>query len=247
MHKLKYIIFFVFTFNSFEVINATNTYFDLSEDKIEIQTDFIGKEIIIFGILEEGKEIILSIKGPIKNSKIQKKERIFGFWFNTKQITYNNIPSTFYIASSKKVEDILPTSTIIKEELSFNLILENKISNRNFISDASQKIWKNNFVRLKQNKNLFRKYEIKNINNKLFQTRVFFPSNSIPGKYTVNIYQIKNNLITGKDEKFIIIEKSGIGSKIYNFAHNHSAAYGLFTILFAVISGLIAATLFRRY
>ena len=44
----------------------------------------------------------------------------------------------------------------------------------------------------------------------------------------------------------IIIEKSGIGSQIYNLAHNHSAAYGLFTIIFAIISGLLAATLFRR-
>jgi len=246
MNIFKSIIIIIIFFNKFNFANAKETYFDLSENKIKINTDFTGKEIIIFGILEDNKETILTIKGPLKNSKIQKKERIFGFWFNTKYITYKNIPSSFFIAASSKIDNILPVSTLIKEELSFDYVLENKISNRNFISNDSQNIWKKNFVRLKKNKNLFKEYEIKNINDKLFQTRVFFPPNSIPGKYIVSVYQIKNNIITERDNKIIIIEKSGIGSKIYHFAHNHSAAYGLFAIIFAIISGLLAATLFRR-
>ena len=47
--------------------------------------------------------------------------------------------------------------------------------------------------------------------------------------------------------KSIILKKSGVGSQIYKFAHNNSVAYGLFTIIFAVLSGFLAATLFRRY
>ena len=85
-----------------------------------------------------------------KNTRIRKKERIFGFWFNTKHITYEKIPSSFFIAASSKIDNILPISTLIKEELSFDYVLENKISNRNFISNDSQNIWKKNFVRLKK-------------------------------------------------------------------------------------------------
>ena len=33
----------------------------------------------------------MTIKGPEKNALIQKKERILGFWFNTKKITYNQL------------------------------------------------------------------------------------------------------------------------------------------------------------
>ena len=173
MNIFKSIVIIIIFFNKFNFANAKETYFDLSENKIKINTDFTGKEIIIFGILEDNKETILTIKGPLKNSKIQKKERIFGFWFNTKYITYKNIPSSFFIAASSKIDNILPVSTLIKEELSFDYVLENKISNRNFISNDSQNIWKKNFVRLKKNKNLFKEYEIKNINDKLFQTRFF--------------------------------------------------------------------------
>ena len=72
-------------------------YFDISEDNIKIETNFIGKEVIIFGILNNDQETILTIKGPEQNADIQKKERILGFWLNTKQITYNQIPSIFFI------------------------------------------------------------------------------------------------------------------------------------------------------
>ena len=233
----------LFLFSNAVVAEA---YFDISENNIKIETNFIGKEVIIFGILNDDQETIMTIKGPEKNALIQKKERILGFWFNTKKITYNQIPSIFFIASSNEIEDILPTSTIIKEELSFDYLLENKTSQRNFISDISLDTWKSNFVRIKKNKNLFKEYEIENIDNKLFQTRIFFPAKSIPGEYKVNVYQIKDNLILNNKEKIINLKKSGIGNQIYNFAHKNAAAYGLFAIIFAVLSGFLAATLFRR-
>ena len=246
MHIKNYqIIFFIIIF--FTKIILAEAYFDLSENNIKIETDFNGKEVIIFGILNDDQETIITIKGPEKNAVIQKKERILGFWFNTKQITYNKIPSIFFIASSGNIKDILPTSTIIKEELSFDYLLENKLSQRNFISDASLETWKNNFVRIKKGKNLFKEYTVDKIENKLFQTRVFFPAKSIPGEYKVKVYQIKNNIILNNKEKIITLKKSGIGSQIYNFANNNAAAYGLFTIIFAVLSGFLAATLFRRY
>ena len=242
--KIKLTAFILlFLFSNAVVAEA---YFDISENNIKIETNFIGKEVIIFGILNDDQETIMTIKGPEKNALIQKKERILGFWFNTKKIIYNQIPSIFFIASSNEIEDILPTSTIIKEELSFDYLLENKTSQRNFISDISLDTWKSNFVRIKKNKNLFKEYEIENIDNKLFQTRIFFPAKSIPGEYKVNVYQIKDNLILNNKEKVITLKKSGIGNQIYNFAHKNAAAYGLFAIIFAVLSGFLAATLFRR-
>jgi len=243
-NKLTFLVFIIIFFYT-KIISA-EAYFDLSQNDIKIETDFNGKEIIIFGILNDDQETLIAIKGPEKKALIQKKERILGFWFNTKKITYNKVPSIFFIASSENLEDLLPMSTIIKEELSFDLLLENKLSQRNFISDVSLENWKDNFVRIKKNKNLFKQYKVEKIDNKLFQTRVFFPAESIPGEYKVQVYQIKNNIILNKKEKIITLQKSGIGSQIYDFAHKNAAAYGFFTIIFAVLSGFLAATLFRR-
>ena len=108
--KMKKIVLFNFFFiTSFVTFNlySQETYFDLSQDEIKIETNFDGKEIIIFGLLEDDHDTILAIRGPSKKLKIQKKDRYFGVWFNTKRITYNNVPNIFFLASTNKIDNIL--------------------------------------------------------------------------------------------------------------------------------------------
>jgi len=128
-------------------IKAKEVYFDLSEDNIEIKTDFDGKEIIIFGLLQDNYHTLLTIKGPLSKMKIQKKERLFGVWINNKQITYSNIPTLFFLSSSSKIDEILPDSIQINDDLNFDKILNNKTFDQNFIFENDQKTWNENFKR----------------------------------------------------------------------------------------------------
>lgn len=241
----KNILFFVFVIFS-QNIYGNETYFDLSEKKIQIETDFIGKEIIIFGTLEKDQDTIIKIEGPKKDAKMMKKERILGFWFNTKKVIYKNIPYVFFLSSSKPVKEILNNDTIIKEKLYFDEILTNTITQRDFLDQKQLSDWNKNLIQIKKNNKLFKEYKLNNIENKLFQTRIFFPANIMPGNYIVTIFQVENKIILSKKDKHIIIKKSGAGEKIFEFAHKQPAAYGLLSILFAILSGLTAATLFRR-
>ena len=243
---MKYKLIFFITILFYQNVYANEAYFDLSEKQIEIETDFNGKEIIIFGTLQVNEDTIIIIQGPKKDTQMMKKERILGFWFNTKKIIYKDIPSVFFLSPSRPVKDILNQDTIIKEKLYFDEILTNALTQRNFIGQNNFLKWNENLIKIKKNEKLFKEYQLKNIENKLFQTRVFFPSNTMPGIYKVTIFQIKNKIIMSKKNKSINIKKSGIGEKVFEFAHNEPAAYGLLSILFAIISGLIAATLFRR-
>ena len=239
------IILHAIIFNFFSV-NAEEVYFDLSEDNIEIKTDFDGKEIIIFGLLQDDYDTLLTIKGPRSKMKIQKKERYLGVWINNKQIIYSNIPTLFFLSSSSKIDDILPNSIQINDDLNFDKILNNKTFDQNFIFENDQKNWNENFVRIKKKQLFYKEFETKTFKDKLFQTSVFFPPNTIPGIYYVDIYYIKHNTIMNRDQKKIIVKKTGIGSDIYEFARNRAATYGVFVIIFSILSGLIAATLFRR-
>ena len=245
-YKMKKIFIFILILLFSKEAFTSEAYFDLSENKIQIQTDFNGKEIIIFGIFKAEEDTIIIIEGPKKDTKVMKKERVLGFWFNTKKVIYKNLPSLFFVASSRPIKKILNEETIIKEKLYFDEILTNAITQRNFMDQKNLIKWNNKLIKLKKNQKLFKEYFFNNIENKLFKTRVFFPTKSIPGNYNVKIYQVKNNLIIAKKNKTIIIKKSGIGEKIFKFAHNQPAAYGLLSIIFAILSGLFAATIFRR-
>ncbi|MDC2992349.1 TIGR02186 family protein [Pelagibacteraceae bacterium] len=239
-------IFFVIIIFLCEGIKAEEVYFDLSEDNIEIKTDFDGKEIIIFGLLQDDHETLLTIKGPPSKMKIQKKERYFGVWINNKQITYSKIPTLFFLSSSSNIDEILPKSIQTNNDLNFDKILNNKTFDQNFIFENDQSTWNENFVRIKKKQQFYKEFEMKIFKEKLFQTSVFFPPNTIPGIYNVDIYYIKHNAIINNDKKQIIVKKTGVGSEIYEFAKSNAATYGVLVIIFSILSGLIAATLFRR-
>ena len=128
----------------------------------------------------------------------------------------------------------------------FDELLINTITQRDFIDQKNLKNWNENLINIKKFKNLYKEYNFQNIDNKLFQTRVFFPANSITGDYTVTIYQIRNNVIIDKKNKVININKAGIGEIIYSFANEKPAVYGVLVIFFAIVSGFLAATAFRR-
>ena len=241
-HKLVILFIFFISNNTF----SEDVYFDLSEKEIKIQTDFNGKEIIIFGILKDNQNTIISIKGPNKDTRVLKKEKILGLWFNTKKVIYKKIPSLFFITSSAPIKEILNEDTIIKEKLYFDGLLVNAITRRDFIDHKDLNLWNNNLINIQVSNNLFKEYDFKNVEDKLFQTRVYFPANSIPGQYNVTTYQIENKIIKSKKNRVINIKKTGIGEIIYRFANEKPAAYGLIAIFFAIISGLIAATAFRR-
>ena len=223
-------------------------YFDLSDQEIEIQTNFNGKEVIIFGLTDPEFNTILTIKGPNKDTKVRKKERLFGFWFNTKKIIYKDLPSIFFISSSSPIKEILNEHTITKKALYFEQMIINLITQRNFSFNDKNKseMWNKNLIKIQKNANFYKEYNIKIVDGKLFQTRVFFPSNTIPGTYEVNIYQVQNKVIVSEKNKKIIIKKTGIGNKIFHFAHDQPATYGILCIFFAIFSGLIAAAAFRR-
>ena len=59
--KIKLAAFILLVLFSNNVL--AEAYFDISENNIKIETNFIGKEVIIFGILNNDQETILTIKG----------------------------------------------------------------------------------------------------------------------------------------------------------------------------------------
>jgi len=245
--KLFKIFLIVIIFSSKEVF-SNQAYFDLSDQEIEIQTNFNGKEVIIFGLTEPGLETLLTIRGPEEYKKLQKKERIFGLWINNNKIIYRNLPSIYFVAASSPVNKILNQESIINDSLYFEPMLVNLITQRNFnfSKENNEKMWAKNLINIKQKNNFYKEYKIKIVDEKLFQTRVFFPADTIPGNYQINIYQIKDQKIVSKKNKSINIIKSGIGNELFNLAHNNPVTYGILCIIFAIFSGFLAAIVFRR-
>tara|TARA_B100000989_G_scaffold54357_1_gene36478 strand:- start:5478 stop:6227 length:750 start_codon:yes stop_codon:yes gene_type:complete len=240
-------LFIVFSNNSL----AKSIIADLSNDSININTGFNGAEIFLFGTYDgkEGDDLFIFIEGPKTEATIYKKDYISGIWVNKQSVTFKDVPSFYYsIFSNSKTSDANLNYLKINNLGSSNL----KLTPQNLQKLLGLKMWIKSFeAKMKKNKMWITKkgtgkenIEIKN--NKLFRAPVILPATVLPGDYKVKILHLRNGVRVSEENTQIFIKKSGMGSKIYNFAHDYSALYGIFAIVLAVSAGYLAAVGFRK-
>jgi uncharacterized protein (TIGR02186 family) len=103
-------------------------------------------------------------------------------------------------------------------------------------------------VRNKQREGLYAR-EVGNViflSPRLFRTAIVFPANTPVGTYGIEVYLIRNKDIASHHTTLLNVRKFGVEANLYDFAHQHAAAYGLLAILIAVMAGWLASVAFRQ-
>lgn len=89
----------------------------ISTDEIAITSDFRGADLTIFGaidgadagLLAQGKyNIVVALEGPKENTTVRKKERVFGIWINTNSMTFEKVPESYSLSSTRDIDTIAP-------------------------------------------------------------------------------------------------------------------------------------------
>lgn len=222
---------------------------DLSQDNVEISTDFLGAKILLFGAYEgkKGDDIIIVVTGPKGLVTVQKKEKVFGVWVNTQKINYINSPKYLNILSNRDINDILNQRTRKIAEIGLNN-LNVRIQPGKVVSKEKEKIWRKALTRNMLKSKLWSLNENSVYLNKnvLFRSYLTLPSNVPTGIFNVKILHYRNNKLISKETSTINVLKSGISAEIYNIAQNYSTLYGIFAVLLAVLIGWITNLIFRK-
>ena len=222
---------------------------DLSQDNVEISTDFLGAKILLFGAYEgkKGDDIIIVVTGPKGLVTVQKKEKVFGVWVNTQKINYINSPKYLNILSNRDINDILNQWTRKIAEIGLNN-LNVRIQPGKVVSKEKEKIWRKALIRNMLKSKLWSLNENSVYLNKnvLFRSYLTLPSNVPTGIFNVKILHYRNNKLISKETSTINVLKSGISAEIYNIAQNYSTLYGIFAVLLAVLIGWITNLIFRK-
>lgn len=222
---------------------------DLSQDNVEISTDFLGAKILLFGAYEgkKGDDIIIVVTGPKGLVTVQKKEKVFGVWVNTQKINYINAPKYLNILSNRDINDILNQRTRKIAEIGLNN-LNVRIQPGKVVSIEKEKIWRKALTRNMLKSKLWSLNENSVYLNKnvLFRSYLTLPSNVPTGIFNVKILHYRNNKLISKETSTINVLKSGISAEIYNIAQNYSTLYGIFAVLLAVLIGWITNLIFRK-
>ena len=84
------------------------------------------------------------------------------------------------------------------------------------------------------------------VGGRLFRTSVSFPANVPTGPYMVHVYLFREGRMIDQFKKRLTVQKAGIEADIFDFAHQHSAMYGLIAIVIALVAGWLAGAVFRK-
>jgi uncharacterized protein (TIGR02186 family) len=217
---------------------------DLSNHLIAITTGFAGADVLMFGATDGPGDIIVTVRGPLSDVAVRRKERVAGIWVNRDTLTFGLVPSFYAIASSRPVEELLSPEMLQRQQVG-----ENNLSLiRPDAKPTKAETFRLALLKVKEEQGLYSPTlgKVSFLGNQLFRTELRFPSNVPIGNYLVEVMLIREGRLVSAQTTPLVISKSGVGATIYQFAHTQSLAYGVCAILAALLLGWFAYLIFRK-
>ena len=205
--------------------------FSLDEFDIEINSNFLGKEVVLFGNKDKESSIIFIFEGEDKEAKLTTKVKEGYLWIN-KTRSLNNQPSFFAIFTTPK------------KTLNEIFLLSTLKDKHPLISNPSVKLYE--IRKAMKSKNLYIEEELENLNGNLFLKKFLIPDNISPGNIKVYMYELKNNQIIKMSSKNLIIKKGGISFKLEELLKKESFIYIFILIVISLLLSLLTNLIFRR-
>ena len=184
--------------------------FSLDEFDIEINSNFLGKEVVLFGNKDKESSIIFIFEGEDKEAKLTTKVKEGYLWIN-KTRSLNNQPSFFAIFTTPK------------KTLNEIFLLSTLKDKHPLINNPSVMLYE--IRKAMKSKNLYIEEELENLNGNLFLKKFLIPDNISPGNIKVYMYELKNDQIIKMSSKNLIIKKGGISFKLEELLKKESFIY----------------------
>ncbi|MDK1377756.1 MULTISPECIES: TIGR02186 family protein [unclassified Sinorhizobium] len=227
----------------------------ISTDEISITSDFRGADLTIFGaidgfdekLLAQGKySIIVTLEGPKEHATVRRKERVFGIWVNTRSMTFELVPESYSLSSTRDIETIAPPGELGNMGIGVDHM---RLVPLGFVGDGSNLgEFRNAFRRIRETSGVYQRDPggVRFISSSLFRASVRLPANVPNGVHVVRAYLFRDGLFVAAKALPLTVVKTGLEQAITRAAHDQPLIYGLFAVLLAVITGWGASLLFRK-
>ena len=222
----------------------------LSEDFISITSSFTGTDITLFGAIDARdpviaeRDIVVVLRGPDADITVRRKEPVIGIWLNSKSAEFLQLPSYYFVASTRPLSDITLPAVLARYQIG--------LANLRFDVSGGVAPALNPFrlavIRANQRENLYREEigAIGLVSGVLFQVRIPMPAEVPTGSYRAEAYLFRDGNVVSAYSAPLYIDKSGIERWLYDMAQQLPWVYGLAAVLLSIAVGWIASFIFRR-
>jgi uncharacterized protein (TIGR02186 family) len=244
---------------------------DVSTNLVAITSSFTGTELILFGAVERDPvepgaspgglanrgDVVVILRGPPEPMVVRQKERTAGIWINRHSVEFERVPSFYFVASTRPLEEIADASDLLRYQIGAKYL---RMVPKSW-EDAGASRMPDALEALTGNLNAFREAVVRNkeraglydevvggvqftIGN-LFRATLTIPANVPVGNYDAEVYLLQEGEITSHQSSTIFIDKTGFERWVYRLAQNSPLVYGIGAVLIALFAGWFASVAFR--
>ncbi|RWC32273.1 TIGR02186 family protein [Mesorhizobium sp.] len=227
----------------------------LSTDNVSITAGFSGADLTIFGSLEnpdplvarQGRyDVIVVLEGPPKPVVVRRKDRVLGVWVNLDSETFENVPVSYSVATTRPLQDITEPNSYKQLSLgASNLYMQPADA-----GDSPATI-EEFTAALRSRKAATGLYSenvggVQFLSQNLFRATVRLAPNVPVGTHKARAFLFKSGVFIKESSAQLEIRKSGFEQSIFRVAHNYSFLYGIFAISLAMLTGWLGRVIFRK-
>jgi len=220
----------------------------LSQDTVEITSNYTGTDIVVFGAIEHLEEsgnndVVVIVRGPDASMTVRKKDRVALIWLNRDQAVLQGLPSYYFLASTRPLSAIAPRDTLERYGIGVANLTPEKITSHHDPEPFRQAL-----VRHKEQDGLYGETSVgvEFLSPTLFRVHVPVPATVPRGQYNAEVYLFRDGNVISAQSTPLFIDQTGLERRLYNFAHASPMSYGLSTVLMAMFLGWLSSVLFRR-
>jgi uncharacterized protein (TIGR02186 family) len=230
---------------------AEKLVFALSNHRVLINSSFTGAELVLFGTVEPNGparerpsyDIVVTVTGPRQDLVTRRKERVLGIWVNAASRTFAEAPTYLAVLSNRDLELIAGADT--RRRLQIGLANTVLSAGNGSVDDDP---FRAALLRLNVDHGLYREdpKAVTFLTPNLFRAAITLPASSPIGLYRVEVRLFQEGQQLASQESFLEIVKVGFESLVATEAREHGLLYGIATVALAVLTGWLAAIVFRR-
>lgn len=220
----------------------------LSQDRIEIRSNYNGAEIVVFGAIERPSsdarpDIVVVVRGPETDMRVRRKGNFAGVWINVNRLILRGMPGYYFAAGNRPLAEIADDATRKQYALGLDALRPRAVTGKREIKPFLDAL-----IRTETKSGLYRQSDgaVEFLSGTLFRARVPLPSSAPRGRYIVEVYLVRDGHVIDARPSTLTIEQAGLEQRVFEFAQVEPLAYGLSTVLMAMLLGWLSSLAFRR-
>lgn len=226
----------------------------LSQDNIQITSNYHGTDMVVFGAIELGesyhataadRDVVVVVRGPGANIAVRRKARIAGIWLNRDSIELYGMPGYYYVASNRPLGSIAPAKTLLRYRLGVLNVKPQRESTRLLRKGEPFRLAA---IRIREHRRLYAEAPggVEFLSAELFRVHVPIPASAPRGEYNVDVYLVRDGTVVSAQTTPLFVDQVGLERQLFNFAHDRPLGYGLATALMAILIGWGSAFMVRH-